>query len=131
MKVKTKLLIYIDHHLPKSRMNDLGMKDHIKKIINSGVRLLVDTGVFSGDILSKNITHEIEFLDDQNEVTPHIYELYWTEEMLKRIYGEQLSQSVIDKFKKRADKSSVHIHEVIDDVFFEILANLVEEEKKK
>jgi len=60
---------------------------------------------------------------------PPIYELYWTKEMLERIYGEKIPQSVLDKFEKRADKSSDYIQETISGVFYEILAKLVEEEE--
>jgi len=60
--------------------------------------------------------------------TPRVYELYWTKEMLERIYGEELPQSVINKFEKRADKSSDYINETINGVFYEILAKLMEEE---
>lgn len=64
-------------------------------------------------------------------LTPHIYKLYWTKEMLERIYGKKLSQSVLDKFEKRADKSCDYVHEVIEGVFHEILAKLVEDEGKE
>ena len=63
--------------------------------------------------------------------TPRIYELYWTKEMLDRNYGEVIPQNVICKFEKRADKSTGHIHEIISDVFFEIIVELVEEENNE